>query len=539
MPVALRGDVLATSSPPPASSTTGGKHALLVAGGILVSRIAGLVRQKAMAHYLGSTAAADAYNAAFRIPNLLQNMFGEGALSASFIPVYAALLANGENRDADRVAGAVGALLALVCSMLVAVGVVAAPWLVCGVAPGFSDDTRELTVKVVRILFPGAGLLVLSAWCLGILNSHRRFLLSYSAPVVWNIAMIASLIGFGPIQSENELVVSVAIASVVGSALQFLVQVPTMLRLAPSMRPTLTITDPHVRTIARNFGPAFVGRGVLQISSYIDSILASLLPVGSVAIFGYAQTLYTLPVSIFGMSVSASELPAMASASGSDAEIAEWLRKRLHVGLARIAFFVVPCAAAFMLIGDTIAAGIFQSGEFDRSDSSRVWATLAGSSVGLLAQTWARLYSSTWYALRDTRTPLRFAMARMLLTTVLGWGMSVHLPGALGLDPQWGVAGLTSSAGIAGWVEYNLLKRALDRRIGPTGVPLRVVAQLWAAAGTAGLAAVAVKFAVEGIHPVLAALGVCGAFGVVYLAITALMGFEEARSILRKLTRRP
>src|SRR4051812_19758003 len=165
----------------------------MVAAGILLSRILGLVRNRVFAHFFGTSDAADAFNAAFRIPNFLQNVFGEGVLSASFIPVYARLVGRGDDEEAGRVAGAVAAVLALLVSVLVLLGVVSAPFLTDILAGGFDGAKRDLTVRLVRILFPGAGLLVLSAWCLGILNSHRRFLLSYAAPVVWNVAMIATL----------------------------------------------------------------------------------------------------------------------------------------------------------------------------------------------------------------------------------------------------------------------------------------------------------------------------------------------------------
>ena len=173
--------------------------AFLVAVGILCSRLAGLIRLRVFAYYFGlQSDAADAFNAAFRIPNFLQNLFGEGALSASFIPVYATLVSRGERREADRVAGAVASLLALVVAAIVLVGVFATPALIAVIAPGFTGEKRALTIEIVRVLFPGAGLLVLSAWCLGVLNSHHRFLLSYAAPVMWNAAMIATLIFYGP-----------------------------------------------------------------------------------------------------------------------------------------------------------------------------------------------------------------------------------------------------------------------------------------------------------------------------------------------------
>src|SRR6185295_10032695 len=192
--------------------------AFFVALGILCSRLAGLVRLRVFAHYFGlESDAADAFNAAFRIPNFLQNLFGEGALSASFIPVYAALVARGEQREADRVAGAVAALLALVVAALVLAGVLATPILIAVIAPGFTGDKRDLTIQIVRILFPGAGLLVLSAWCLGVLNSHHRFLLSYTASVVWNAAMIFTLGVYGG-TALPQLAVILAWGSVVGSA---------------------------------------------------------------------------------------------------------------------------------------------------------------------------------------------------------------------------------------------------------------------------------------------------------------------------------
>src|SRR3974390_2873990 len=196
----------------------------LVAAGIFLSRIAGLVRDRVFAHYFGNSDAADAFKAAFRIPNALQNLFGEGVLSASFIPVYAALLARDEEQEARRTAGAVAALLALSTSILVLIGVLATPYLIDAIAPGFSGDKRELTIRIVRILFPGAGLFVLSAWCLGILNSHRRFFLSYTAPVIWNAAMIATLWGFGARVSQFPLAIWLSWGSGVGGALVGIIQ---------------------------------------------------------------------------------------------------------------------------------------------------------------------------------------------------------------------------------------------------------------------------------------------------------------------------
>ena len=234
----------------PASSR---RFAFLVASGIFLSRVAGLIRDRIFAHYFGNSDAADVFKAALRIPNFLQNLFGEGVLSASFIPVYASLLARGDKEEARKTAGAVAALLTLSTSILVLLGVLTAPWLIDAIAPGFQGEKRELTVLLVRILFPGAGLLVASAWCLGVLNSHRKFFLSYTAPVLWNIAMIAGMLAFGAGRAQNSLVVITAWASVLGSALQVLVQLPMVFKLLGGLKLSLAHQAEHVRIVIRPY----------------------------------------------------------------------------------------------------------------------------------------------------------------------------------------------------------------------------------------------------------------------------------------------
>jgi putative peptidoglycan lipid II flippase len=510
---------------------------VLVAVGIFCSRITGLVRQRVFAHYFGLGLEADAFYAALRIPNFLQNLFGEGALSASFIPVYAGLLARGERKEADRVAGAIVALLALVVSVLVLVGMLATPLFIDVIAPGFHGDKRALTIDIVRVLFPGTGLLVLSAWCLGVLNSHHRFLLSYASGVMWNVAMIATLLIFGGRASLPTLAVYLAWGSVAGSVLQFGVQVPFVLRLAPDLRLAFDTASAHVRTIVRNFLPAFVSRGVVQLSGYIDTLLATWLPSGAVSALSNATTLTLLPVSLFGMAVSAAELPAMSGAASADADGVEVVRRRLDAGLRRIAFFVVPSAMAFLALGDVVAGALLQTGRFSRSDSQYVWAILAGSAVGLLAQTLGRLYSSTYYALRDTRTPLRYALVRVTLTTVLGYLFAFWLPGPLGIAPRWGAAGLTASAGVAGWAEMLMLRHTMNERIGRTGLPAGYVAKLWTSAIVGAAVAWGIKIALPALHPIVAAILILGPYGAVFFAATFALQIPEATTVVSRIVR--
>ena len=511
----------------------------LVALGILISRLTGLLRERVTAHYLGSQSiVADAFRAAIRIPNLLNNLFGEGVLSASFITVYSKLRATHDDEEAEDLAAAIFGILLLICAALVLAGIVLTPYLIAVIAPGFAGERRNLTIRLVRVVFPGTGLLVMSAWCLGILNSHRRFLLSYMAPVAMNCTMIVALILLGAQVGQSQLVVYLVWAYVVGSALQFLVQLPKVLQLLPHFRPLLDIHSPSVRAVMRNFGPVFVSRGVVQVSAFIDSMIASWLPLGAVASLGYGQIISVLPISLFSMSVSAAELPALSSAVGSREEVAAFLRNRLSAGLRRIAFLIVPSAVAFLILGDVVVAALYQTGRFSHADVAYVWAVLAGSSVGLLATSLGRLYSSAFYALFDTRTPLRFAVIRVVLTTILGYIFALPLPRWLGIHQEWGVAGLTASAGIAGWVEFALLRRGLRDKIGATPLPPDFLLRLWSMAIVSATLGYSVKRLIGTNYPLLTAAVVLPIYGLAYFAGTSYWGIEESRAAISPILRR-
>jgi len=343
---------------------------------------------------------------------------------------------------------------------------------------------------------------------------------------------------FGPRLGSADLAVAAAWGSVAGSLLQVLVQWPTVRHVAPTIRFHLSASTVHVRTVLGNFLPAFVGRGVVQLSAFVDALLATLLPTGAVAAMGYAQAIYTMPVSLFGMSVSAAELPVMSGARGTADEVAAYLRARLDGGLRKVAFFVVPSAMAFLALGHVIASALYQTGEFGEKASIYVWGILAGSAVGLLASTMGRLYASAFYALRDAKTPLRFAMMRVVATGAFGWFAALRLPGLLVIGPEWGAAGLTASAGVAGWLEYALLRHRLRERIGRTGLPNGLLPRLWASAIIgAGLGWFLLGL-VPHLHPVPRAVLVLGGYGIAYLLSTALLGVPEARAMLGRLVRR-
>jgi putative peptidoglycan lipid II flippase len=453
--------------------------------------------------------------------------------------VYGKLLGEGDTETADMVAWGVGAILTLGVSVLVALGVLVTPYLIDVIAPGFEGDKRELTIQIVRILFPGAGLLVISAWFLGVLNSHHKFFISYTAPVAWNVAMIAALLWYGPRRSQDGLAIAISWASVVGSALQIAVQVPSTMALLKKHRIDFARIAAPLRAVFRNLTPVVASRGVVNLTTYVDNVLSSLLPTGAVAALNYGQLLYMMPISLFGYSVAASELPTMSRAAGATPErMNTILRARLNNGLRQIAFMVIPSSAAFLILGDVIVALIYQSGAFTHNDAIYVWGVVAGSGIGLLAATMGRLYNSAFYALFDTRTPLRFAMIRVALTLVLGYLCAIPLPHLIGIPQKWGVAGLTASAGVAGWVEFALLRSSLNERIGWTGLEQSYLAKLWALSIGAALIAFCLKLQIAGLGPRIGGLAILSVYGGLYLLGSWLLKLPELQLILGQVTRR-
>lgn len=539
----------------------------LVAAGILVSRVAGFARQRAMSHFFAVGYLKDAFDAAFKIPNLMQNLLGEGVLSASFIPVYSRLLAEGREEEAGRVAGAIAGLLAVAAAVLSVLGVVFADPILSVTAPGLAPETHALAVTTMRIVTPGIGLLVLSAWCLGVLNSHRRFFLSYVAPVMWSIAQITVLVGAGAIllpslgqpgaaeqATLERLVVALAWGSLLGALLQFVVQLPSVVRLLRGFRLSLDTEREGVRSVLRAFGPVVAGRGVVQLLTFVDLALASLLVSGAIAALGYAQTLFVLPVSLFGMSVAAAELPELSS---TDAHDRDAIANRLRHGLARIAFLVVPSALVFFVLGDLVVGALYRSGAFNRDDEVVVWLVLAGFSLGLLANTSSRLLQSALYGSGDAATPAKIAAFRVAIAAAVGavlmlqFDRIVYSVGAFSIvgdlpafsplpeglrEPDsalhLGAVGLSAAAGASAWIEFQLLRRTLGRRLDR---PLRAgggqLARILASAAVAGVVALGARLLVSGWHPIPAAAVALPMTGVTYVAVAYALRVGEAREL--------
>lgn len=519
----------------------------LVAAGILLSRIAGLVRDMVFANFLGTSGYASAFRGALRMPNVLQNLLGEGTLSASFIPVYSRLLEDGEDEAAGKLAGAIFALLVGVGGGLSLFGALMAPVLVSVFLPGFEGEIRDVAITCTRIIFPMTGILVMSAWALGVLNSHRKFFVSYTAPVLWNVAMIATLLIFGTSLDQRGLVIALSWGALIGGALQFLVQLPWIVRLQRNLKLNTDFRTSHVQTVVRNAGPAIMGRGVVQLSGWADLFLASFLFEGALAALGYAQTFYMLPISLFGMSIAASELPELSRAGGNAAEP---LRRRVAAGLRQMAVFVVPSVVGYLVLGDLIIGAMYQRGDFVRADTILVYLILAGYSIGLLASTATRLYSSAFFALHDTKTPAKIAVVRVALSILVGVTLMVMLepvtvfgitigraePVML-LGRPIGAAGLAAGAGVAAWIEWLLLRRSLRKRIGDAA-PGAVLVKLFIAAAVSAAAARGVMMVLPEMALPIMLILVMIPFGVLYFVLANLLGVEEVSTALARVAGR-
>lgn len=519
-------DRAAEADPSPTEAAGAARRARasnLVAAGIFVSRISGLIRERALAHFFGASPLADVWRAGFRLPNVLQILLGEGTLSASFIPIYSELLEDGRDREAARFAGAALGLLTVAAGVLGFAGILLAPVLVPVVFGGFDPARQALTIDLVRILFPMTALLVLSAWALGILNSHRRFFLSYIAPVAWNAAIITVMLvgGLGFDLSGEALVLWTGWGALVGGGLQFGVQLPLVARLIGEFRPSVSLAVVGVREAIQNFIPVVAARGAQNIGGLLDVALASYLAAGAVATLGYAQILYLLPISLFGLSVAASELPELSRDRQRDNS-----KMGAHVGRAmeRVAYFLIPATLAYLALGDVIAGALFQTGAFGRQEVLVTWAVLAAYALGMSASAVSRLLSSAFYALRDTRTPARIAYLRVGLALVIGASLMFPFDRVGVGSLRLGAVGLALGASVAAWVEWALLRRSLRKAIGKHASDRGRLLRITGAAFAGVAVGYGAHLLLPEMHPVLRAMGTLVPFGGVYLAATLALG---------------
>lgn len=538
-----------------------GRSAAIVAAGILLSRLSGLAREVGLRNWLGTTTnQADSFAAALIIPKLMQNLLGEGSLSASFIPVYSRLLEDDDEKEAGKVAGAVFSMLAALTALLVVVGLVVARPVARLVAPGFSDAKLDLTADLLRITVAGVGFIVLAAWCLGVLNAHRKFFLSYVAPVMWNVAIIAA-IAFAGLRNWalDDVARAAAWGVLIGGLAQFLIQVPAVWRVAPGLRFGFKRSNRSVQTVLRRFGPAVAGRGIVTLSTYVDLALASLLATGAAAALGASQVLYLMPISAFALSVAAAELPELSRGGETTTQVTA----RLRVGFERISLFLVLSLVVYVVVGRDIVAALYERGETSSDDGFLIWAVLAVYALGMPASGASRLLQSARYAAGDVSGPARIAAVRVTVAAVVGVATMFQLDrlGVSGSDitrlgdlpafepltagervggqvVRLGAVGLAAGATVAAWLELALLQRRIrtdfpdSPRAGSSLLPLAAPAFLAAGVGL-------IVVAVAGALPALATAGLAAiAVGLVYFVVANLVGNRAAVELMSPILKR-
>jgi putative peptidoglycan lipid II flippase len=539
-----------------------------VFAGIVLSRMMGFVREGAFARYFGVGPHQDALTAAMRVPNVLQNLLGEGALSASFIPIYSGLLEEGRDEEAGRFAGAIFGLMVAAAAAFALLGILLARPIVILLAPGFLRDAAAvaagqmtvdrfaLAVAGIRILFPMTGLLVLSVWALAILNSNRRFFLPYFAPVLWNSAIVAALLIAGHRLAGNNLAGTQGAAAQIqlfkaacwgafaGGFLQFAIQLPMVLGILRGFRPSLSLSVPGVRQALAAWWPAVAGRGVVQLAGYIDLFLATSLATGAASADRFAQMFYLLPISLFGISVAASELPEMSRLRGEG--MAPALLARVRRALRYVAFLNIPTVIGYLAFG-FLVVGFYRRGSFGLAENWLVYLVLCGYSTGILATTTSRLLQNTFYALGDTRSPARIAAIRVGTSVLVAVPLMFlldrfRLDSVVGPLPgrtlYLGSVGLALASGFGAWMELYQLRAALRRRLPEFELPWPEDARMALLAAAAALPGALVWWLLPPLRPIFTALLVLGTYGLSYLILAKLARIEEVESLLAGVRRR-
>lgn len=429
-----------------------------VGGATLLSRILGYVRDAVIAWFFGTSASADAFFVAFRIPNLLRRMFAEGSLSVAFIPVFTETLHRQGRSEALRLARATGLILSVLLTVIVLLGVFFAPEIVRVVGPGFTDDPAlfGLTVELTRIMFPYILFIGLVALSMGILNVFGHFAAPALAPAVLNLAIIGAALVVSP--RLERPVVGLAIGVVAGGIGQLVLQLPFLYRFGLRLGGRLVFFHAGLKKTGRLMLPAAFGAAVYQINLLINTQLATLLPEGSVSYLYYADRLVQFPLGIVGMAAATALLPSLSrqALAGDPAAVTRTFGQAARV----VMFITIPAMCGLILLREPIIYLLFKRGAFDLEAVRLTAAALLFYAAGLWAFTLARLAAQTFYALQDTRTPVWTAAA----------SIGVNIACGLTFMRFMGHAGLALATTVASGVNVVLLLLAMRSKLGALGM---------------------------------------------------------------------
>jgi len=433
------------------------KAAGIVGGATLLSRIFGFIRDMIVAQLFGAGTATDAFFVAFRIPNLLRRLVGEGSLTVSFIPVYSEYLNQKTREESDGLVHASFTVLSFFLILLTVLGILFSPWIVKAMAYGFSQDPEKfrLTVFLTRVMFPYIFFIGLVAWAMGVLNTRKHFTGPALAPVFLNLSIIACALGLYGLLAEP--VWALAFGVLLGGVTQFLFQIPFLRRMGIVLKFRFDLSHPGVRRIGTLMAPSVLGLAVTQLNVIINTFLASYLPEGSVSYLYYADRLLEFPMGIFAIAIATAVLPPLSeqAAKGRIEEVKETLSFAL-----RLTFFVIlPAMVGLIALRTPILNVLFQRGAFSAFSTEMTSQALLYYALGLAAFAGVRIIAPLFYSLQDTRTPVQVAFAGLAANA--GLGVLLMFPLKHG--------GLALATSLAAGLHFSLLVIFLRRKIGPLG----------------------------------------------------------------------
>ncbi len=433
------------------------RSAAVVGGATLMSRVTGLLRDMVLASVLGATMPADAFFAAFRIPNFLRRIFAEGSLSAAFIPVFTEVQGCQGRSSAYRLASIVLNWLVMVLLLVSAAGIVLAPQIVQVMTPGWVEDAEKfsLTVTLTRIMFPYILLISAAALAMGILNAQGHFFSPALAPVMLNLAIILSALCASRLVQEHTIVIAIGV--LLGGLAQVILQVPSLWRRGYRYRWGLEPADPGLRRVGRLFLPSLMGSTVYQVNMLVITILASLLPHGSLSYLFYADRLMEFPLGVFAIAVGTVALPAM-SKHAAAGEM-EGLRQTLGFACRQVSLVMVPATTGLIVLSEPLISVFFERGRFDPVATRMSAQALICYSVGLWFVAQLRVVAPAFYALKDTVTPMKAAVAAIVLNILF----SLLLMGPMAHS------GLALALSISAMFQLILLVWKLGPRVGGIG----------------------------------------------------------------------
>jgi len=455
------------------------KSASIVSLLTLASRITGLVRELLIAAAFGASATTDAFNVAFRIPNLLRRLFAEGAFSQAFVPILAESRAKNGDQATHDLVNAVGTVLFGVLSIVCVLGVVGAPFVVWAMASGLKESGGfDAAVVMTRWMFPYIGFMSLVALSAGILNTWSRFAVPAVTPVLLNLSVIGAAIFVAPLFKSHgvEPVFALAVGVMIGGALQLGVQVPALLKIGMIPRVGLTLAawrkaraHPGVGRILRQMAPAVLGVSVSQVSLLVNTQIASHLGAGAVSWLTYADRLMEFPTAMLGVALGVVLLPQLsrAQASGDEVQFSALLDR----GLRLVLLLALPCAVALLVFAKPLVAVLYHYGHFNPNDVKQTVLALSCYGVGLMGLIGVKVLAPGFYATQDIKTPVRIGIAVLVITQIFN-AIFVPYLGHAGLALSIGLGSLVN----AGWLLTGLRKAGRYRPSpGWAGFGLRVV----------------------------------------------------------------